>query len=77
MNEEVLKEIIKRRILGCCQLQMNTQKQILDWLDGTITFADFSDESKFDLSHYYQMIQKLYYLDAKEFLPNIFYVEGQ
>ena len=77
MNEDVLKEIIVRNILGCCQLKLHTQMQILDWQDGKISFDGLDDETKTDLAHYYNNIKKLYYADTKEFLPNVFYVEGK
>ena len=72
INEEALKEVFKKNVLYICMISLHAQSQISEYIKGNIPLTYFDDETKKELSDFYNVIKNAYYLETNEYIPNIF-----
>ena len=71
-NEQALKTVLKKNVLYNCIMSPHAQEQIEKYVYEGFPLDYFDSETKKELSNYYKIIKNAYYLETKEYIPNIF-----
>jgi hypothetical protein len=77
VNEEVLRKIFKKFIFGQGLLKKNATAQVDEFMFNNAPLSSFNDETKSELSQYYNYINEVYMAITKQAMPNIFYVDRE
>lgn len=72
IDEKALKKVLHREVLFICIVSKHTEEQLINYIFNNAPLSSFDSQSKKELAEYYSIIKDAYFLETKDFIPNIF-----